>query len=111
MELDHGYPYPDILSTATGRYKFERARVIACKKKNKILDEGQTVEVLSDHYLDSFDEDRRKPAARRMADTGGSGGNGIPSGRTIPAEVRREVFLRGDPARKKPVRKCQFPNC
>jgi hypothetical protein len=101
----------EITLSSKGREDFERARQIACEKKNRILDEGETVEVLADHYLDSFDEDRRKPAARRMADTSASGGNGIPSGRTIPAEVRREVFLRGDPNRKKPVHKCQFPNC
>ena len=44
-EVAEGEPTSVLVATmtATGRSKFERARVIACQKKNKILDEGQTV--------------------------------------------------------------------
>ncbi len=71
--------------TADGRSKFERAREVACEKEQKILDEGQTIEVLSDFYLDAFDEDRKTPRARRAPDTTGR------NGRHVPAEVRRAI--------------------
>lgn len=87
--------------TATGREKFERARALACRKERRVLDEGQTVEVLSDHYLDSFDPLRKEPRKRRMADTSGGNGNGS---RAIPAEAKRAVLARqGD--------RCANPEC
>jgi len=99
-EVAEGEPTSVLVATmtSTGRGKFERARVIACRKKNKILDEGQTVEVLSDHYLDSFDEDRVKPGTRRLGDTSGT------ENRTVPAESRREVKARSGGV-------CEFPLC
>jgi hypothetical protein len=84
--------------TATGREKFERARVLACQKEKKLLDEGATIEVLSDHYLDSFDPERKEPRARRMPDTTGK------PGRHRPAEVDRELRARSEGC-------CQVPGC
>ncbi len=87
-----------VILTSSGRENFERARQLACRKENKLLTEGQTVEVLSDHYLDSFDPARKTPRARRMADTLGR------SGRHVPAAVTREVIARqGD--------RCAVPGC
>jgi len=84
--------------TASGREKFERARQLASRKTNSFLSEGQTVEVLSDHYLDSFDTMRKKPRRRRMADTSGR------PGRNVPAEVERAILARqGD--------RCAVPGC
>jgi len=99
-EVAEGEPASVLVATmtCTGREKFERARVIACRKQNRILDEGKTVEVLSDHYLDSFDEERIEPAARRLPETSGT------EIRTVPAEVRREVKARSGGI-------CEFPLC
>ena len=98
-EVETGEPVSVLTAvmTASGRELFERSRVVACRKANKVLDEGETVEVLADHYLDSFDEERKTPRARRMADTSGGApsANGAGNGdRTIPAEVKREVIAR-----------------
>lgn len=94
--------------TCSGRQTFERAREVACRKKRKFLSEGETVEVLSEHYLDSFDPERTKPRKRRMPDTNGHETNGqgekVQSTRTIAAEVKREVRARqGD--------RCAVPKC
>jgi hypothetical protein len=87
-----------VVLTSSGRENFERARKLACRKENKLLSEGETVEVLSDHYLESFDPRRKAPRARRMADTVGR------SGRHVPADVKREVVARqGD--------RCAVPGC
>jgi predicted restriction endonuclease len=86
------------LLTSSGREKFERARKLACRKQNKVLSEGETVEVLSDHYLDSFDPERKTPRKRRMAETIGR------TGRHVPASVTRAVIARqGD--------RCAVPGC
>ncbi len=99
-EVAEGEPTSVLVATmtSTGREKFERARVIACRKQNKILDEGQAVEVLSDHYLDSFDEDRVKPGTRRLGDPSGT------KIRTVPSAVSREVKARSGGV-------CEFPLC
>jgi hypothetical protein len=84
--------------TSEGREKFERARQIACRKEQRVLEEGEAVEVITDHYLDSFDPDRKKPRKRRMPDTTGR------PGRNVAAEVKREVVAReGD--------ECPNPEC
>ena len=85
-EQETGEPTSVLTSvlTASGREKFERARRLACQKEKRLLDEGKTIEVLADHYLDCFDPDRKTPRARRMPDT-----NGLP-GRHRPAEVDRD---------------------
>ena len=68
------------------------------RKHDRLLSEGQTVEVLSDHYLESYDSERKKPRKRRMPDTAGS------SGRHVPAQVQRAVVARqGD--------RCAVPGC
>jgi hypothetical protein len=87
----------DLVVSSCAREKFERARQIASRKKRKALSEGETVEVLSDHYLDSFDPARKKGRKRRMPDT-----NGRP-GRKVSAAVKRKLSANGDG--------CQFPGC
>lgn len=86
--------------TAAGRALFERARVIASRKKKKALSEGETIEVLTEHYLESFDPDRKKPRKRRTPDTTG----GHP-GRHVPEEAKRAV--RGRPHGDR----CAVPGC
>ena len=84
--------------TSSGRETFERARQLACRKHDRLLSEGQAVEVLSDHYLDSFDPERKRPRVRRMLDTSGR------PGRHVAAEVKRAVVGRqGD--------RCAVPDC
>jgi hypothetical protein len=85
--------------TATGRELFERARTIASRKAEKHLSEGEAVEVMTTHYLDSFDADRVRPGKRRAPDTTGR------PGRTVPEEVKRAVRARphGD--------RCAVPGC
>ncbi|MHC4973969.1 MAG: HNH endonuclease signature motif containing protein [Planctomycetota bacterium] len=87
------------LLTATGRARFERARVIASRKRKKRLSEGETVEVMTDHYLESFDPDWKRPRKRRTPDTTGR------PGRHVPEEVKRAVRARphGD--------RCAVPGC
>jgi hypothetical protein len=104
VEVDEEEPTSSmtVVMTSSGREKFERARGIACRKHGKVLDEGKTVEVLSDHYLDSFDEERKVPRKRRMPDTSDH------PGRTVPAEVRREVL---DRARENGWVRCAYPGC
>ncbi|MHC4932281.1 MAG: hypothetical protein ACYTGV_08840 [Planctomycetota bacterium] len=86
------------LLTDSARVRFQRAKQLASRKKNAALSDGQTVDVLSDHYLDSFDPDRRKPRSRRMPDTTGQ------PGRHLAAETEREVVGRyGD--------RCAVPRC
>lgn len=82
--------------------KFQRAKDVASRIARRDLDEGQTIEVLSDHYLSSFDEDRKQPRKRRMPDTRSHPGRGI------PASVRRKVRER---ARSGSRVCCQYPNC
>jgi len=103
VEVRQGEPASTLNATmpASGREKFERARTIASRKEKKPLTEGETVEVLSDHYLDSFDEARKKPRARRTPDTNGRAPG--KNGRAVPAPSKREVHLRGET--------CQFPGC
>jgi hypothetical protein len=80
------------------RETFERARQIACQKEGKVLDEGQTIGVLSEHYLDSFDPERVEEGKRRVEDTCNS------HSRYIPASVKREVRRRSGGC-------CQWPRC
>ena len=100
VEVYEGGPVSTMTTvmSANARSKFERARAVASQKERRILDEGQTIEVLSDHYLDDFDEDRKKERARRMPDT-----TGLP-GRKIPAQVKRKLKRRRRGL-------CQFPGC
>jgi hypothetical protein len=100
-EVETGEPVSVLFAilTATGRALFERARILASRKKKKLLSEGETVEVLTDHYLDSFDPDRKKPRKRRMPDT-----NDLP-GRTVPEDVKRKVRARSHGDR------CAVPTC
>jgi len=100
LEAASGQPVSILraLLTAPGREKFERARQLASRKKKKALSEGQTVEVLAEHYLHSFDPTRRRPRGRRAADTSAA------AGRHVPSDVKRTVWARkGD--------RCAVPGC
>lgn len=99
-EVESGEPVSSFFAvlTCTGREKYERARRLASRKAQRLLSDGQTVEVLADHYLDSFDPERRQRGTRRMPHTAGL------AGRHVPAEVSREVIARqGD--------RCAVPEC
>lgn len=100
-EAEGGGPVSVLMAilTAAGRALFERARILASRKKKKNLSEGEAVEVLAEHYLESFDPDRKEPRKRRMPDTTGR------PGRTVPEEVKRAVRARphGD--------RCAVPGC
>jgi len=90
VEIESGEPASTLTATltASAQLTFDRARQIASRKKKKPLTEGQTIEVLADHYLDSFDPLRKEPRARRMPPTAGQ------PGRHVPAEVARQVHAR-----------------
>ena len=100
-EAETGQPVSVLFAilTATGRALFERARILASRKNKKLLSEGETVEALTDHYLDSFDPDRKKQRKRQTPDTTDR------PGRTVPEEVKRDVRDRphGD--------RCAVPGC
>jgi hypothetical protein len=82
-----------------GAQAFERARTLASRKAARVLTEGEALEAVSDHYLESFDPLRRKPGARRMPDT-----SALPDRRDLPAEVARAVMARDGDA-------CAVPFC
>jgi len=88
--------------TADGRSKFERARAVASQKEKRLLDEGQAIEVLAEHYLDCFDPDRKESRPRRAPDTAGR------NGRYVPAAVKRAVRER---ARRNGKVYCEVPGC
>lgn len=100
METREMEPTSTLMVVCTGstREKYDRARTIASRKKRKFLDGNGTIEALSDHYLDSFDPQRKNPGKRRMPETKGH------PGRTIPAEVKRAV-------RDRDGEECDYPGC
>jgi len=82
-----------------GKDAFDRARELASRSAERLLSEGETVEVLAEHYLESKDPLRKEPGRRRLPDTAE-----IPGKRYIPAAVRREVSGRSRDG-------CQVPCC
>jgi len=84
--------------TSPGHEMFKRAQQLASRKKQKSLSDGETVEVLADHYLDSFDPDRKLPRKRRMPRT-----DGRPGRHTAAATDREVVGRHGDC--------CSVPGC
>jgi hypothetical protein len=100
VEVDSGEPASTMTATltASAHLKFERAQQVASRKEKRPLTEGQTIEVLADHYLDSFDPLRKEPGTRRMPSTEGQ------PGRHVPGEVAREVHARNRG-------KCSVPGC
>jgi hypothetical protein len=100
VEVESGEPASTLTATltASAHLKFERAQQVASGKEKRLLTEGQTIEVLADHYLDSFDPMRKEPRSRRMPSTEGQ------PGRHVPAEVAREVHARNRG-------KCSVPGC
>jgi hypothetical protein len=87
------------LLTESGWEMFERARTLAGRKVRAQLSRGKAVEALADHYLKSFDPDRRSPGKRRMPDTANH------PGRAIAEEVKRAI--RGRPHGDR----CAVPGC
>jgi len=87
------------LLTASAWEKLERAKALLSRKAKENLSHGRTVEALADHYLDSFDPDRKTPRRRRTPDTADH------PGRAVPEEVKRAVRSRphGD--------RCAVPGC
>ena len=100
VEIESGEPASTLTATltASAHLKFERAQQVASRKKQPPLTEGQTIEVLADHYLDSFDPLRNQPRSRLMPGTEGQ------PGRHVPAEVARQVHARNRG-------KCSVPGC
>jgi hypothetical protein len=100
VEVESGEPASTMTATltASAHLKFERAQQVASRKEKRPLTEGQTIEVLADHYLDSFDPLRKEPGTRRMPSTEGQ------PGRHVPAEVARQVHARNRG-------KCSVPGC
>lgn len=70
------------------RDDFARCRVIASRKASRTLSSGETLGVVFDHYLDTFDEERVTPGERRCPPTA------LVNGRYVPRAVRREVYER-----------------
>jgi hypothetical protein len=83
------------------RDDFDRARTIASRKAFRALTPGETFETVTDHYLDSFDEERAAPRKRRLPDTA------FLNGRYVPAAVRREIRERQGDACAVPF--CYYP--
>jgi hypothetical protein len=79
-----------IYLTAKARLAFDRARVIASRKAQRSLTEGETLEQVVEHYLSTFDPQSKAEAVRRMPHTS------MAPGRTVPAKVAREVARRTD---------------
>lgn len=100
VEVESGEPASTLTATltASAHLKFEQAQQVASRKEKRPLTEGQTIEVLADHYLDSFDPLRKEPRARRMPSTEGQ------PGRHVPADVARQV-------RARHRGKCSVPGC
>jgi len=79
-----------VLMTDSGKEDFAAARRLLSRKQKRVVESGETVELLSGYYLDREDPRRKKPAKRRMPPTEGR------PGRTVPAEVVRELLARHD---------------
>jgi hypothetical protein len=77
-----------VLLTEQDEKDFFDARGLASKKEGRLLSEGETIGILSRHYLDSFDPLRKEPGTRRVPDTR------TVDSRYVPMEVQREVFRR-----------------
>ena len=69
----------------SARNGFKRARELASTKASHKLTEGETLETLIDHYLNSFDPDRVKGGRRRVEDTA------TVKGRYVPVSIQREL--------------------
>ncbi len=76
----------------------QRCRVVASRKAGRALSQGETVGVIADHYLDTFDEERVTPGERRCPPTA------LVNGRYVPRAVRREIFERQG-------QQCAVPMC
>ena len=80
------------------RDDFQRARIVASRKAGTALSMGQTLGVVCDHYLDTFDEERVTPGERRCPPTA------LVNGRYVPRAVRREIYERQG-------QQCAMPFC
>lgn len=80
-------PIPAFVSLET-RDDLHRSRVVASRKAGRSLSLGETLGVVCDHYLDTFDEERVAPGERRCPPTA------LVNGRYVPRAVRREIYER-----------------
>jgi len=90
-------PIPAFVSLDT-RDDLYRSRVVASRKAGRSLSLGETLGVVCDHYLDTFDEERVSPGERRCPPTA------LVNGRYVPRAVRREIFERQG-------QQCAVPMC
>ena len=61
---------------------------MASRKAGRASVAGETLGVVADHYLDTFDEERVTPGERRCPPTA------LVNGRYVPRAVRREIYER-----------------
>lgn len=73
--------------SGTDRERLERARQLASRKEERMLSMPEAITRIVNHYLDTFDPLRVRPAARRLPDT-----RAVP-GRAIAAQVKRALEL------------------
>jgi hypothetical protein len=78
---------------------FERCREVASQKAGHEVSRGQTLGVVSNHYLDAFDEERRRTGARRSGPTAET-----PEQRGVPTDVRLALARRSGG-------RCEVPGC
>lgn len=76
----------------------QRCRVVASRKEGRALSQGETLGVVADHYLDTYDEERVTPGERRCPPTA------LVNGRYVPRAVRREIYERQG-------QQCAVPMC
>ena len=75
----------------------DRAVVLTSRRAHMRLTLGQTLGMVVNDWLDDHDELRRTEGTRRLPDTTTiPGGPAGPPGRSVPAEVNREVRRRSD---------------
>lgn len=79
--------------------RFDRARVLASRRRGRSLTKGEAFVELVDHYLESDGLESATPAARRMGPAADH-----PERRTIPREVLRRIRQRSADA-------CEYPGC
>jgi hypothetical protein len=77
-----------VMLTEGDEKDFLDARGLASKREGRPLSEGETIGVLSRHYLETFDPLRAKPGRRRVPDTA------TVDSRYVPVAVRRAVWAR-----------------
>jgi hypothetical protein len=91
-------PLTVLVSEAT-RAEFRLARDIASQQAKKELSESQAFARITRHFVDSFDDTRKVPRARRMKPT-----EEEPFRRGVAAQTKRTLVVRSG-------RRCEVPGC